>query len=388
MQYKDFLVKTRGLNTERDWQELQETNSGFIVLDSNDLMVSCNDKYSAANSSHALPLDCFWLDSEQRIFQFCEFKGIVGKEIKLLFTPSDSETYRVKVLVEAFQLFDREYYSLLIQNDQTAINQDSTLSSYQMAQALSADLKKNRLKLNYQPQVNIVDNSLYGVEVLARWSNSTFGSVTPDHFIALAEDFGLIAELDLWVLRQSCQQLALWRDRGIHIPIIAVNFSPLSLQSHSIKNEIQSILNDNNILASSLVIEVTESKKIKPFDSFIDVISELHLMGVNISLDDFGTEYSNLKRLLKFPVSQLKLDRAFVSELPARFSKELSEIVLSISEKLGAVTIAEGVETQQQLSCLTAMGYQIVQGYFYTPPLSALEFESWLSSIRMSKKNK
>ncbi|MBU1297383.1 MAG: EAL domain-containing protein [Gammaproteobacteria bacterium] len=386
-------MKTDSLNTERDWQELQETNSRFIVLDSNDLIVSCNDKVKHArldlHREDILPSDCFWLDADQRTFCFSEFKKIAGKEIKLLFMPNGSEARRVKVLVEAFQLFNQQYYSLLIQDEHVEFVQDEyiefdqgkTHPFYGMAQALSADLKNSLLELHYQPQINTVDNSLYGVEVLARWTSDEFGSVTPDRFVALAEEFGLIAELDLWVLRQSCQQLASWRDRGIHIPMIAVNFSPLSFNYPSLKNEIQALLDQTGLLASSLVIEVTESKKIKTSDLFIDAINDLHSIGVIISLDDFGTGYSNLKRLLKFPVSQLKLDRAFVSDLPNKLSKELSAVVLSISKKIGAVAIAEGVETQQQLSCLKSMGYEVVQGYIFSPPLSKSELEHWFYAV-------
>ncbi|PJE55332.1 EAL domain-containing protein [Marinomonas sp. BSi20584] len=386
-------MKTDSLNTERDWQELQETNSRFIVLDSNDLIVSCNDKVKHArldlHREDILPSDCFWLDADQRTFCFSEFKKIAGKEIKLLFMPNGSEARRVKVLVEAFQLFNQQYYSLLIQDEHVEFVQDEyiefdqgkTHPFYGMAQALSADLKNSLLELHYQPQINTVDNSLYGVEVLARWTSDEFGSVTPDRFVALAEEFGLIAELDLWVLRQSCLQLASWRDRGIHIPMIAVNFSPLSFNYPSLKNEIQALLDQTGLLASSLVIEVTESKKIKTSDLFIDAINDLHSIGVIISLDDFGTGYSNLKRLLKFPVSQLKLDRAFVSDLPNKLSKELSAVVLSISKKIGAVAIAEGVETQQQLSCLKNMGYEVVQGYIFSPPLSKSELEHWFYAV-------
>lgn len=378
-------MKTDSLNTERDWQELQETNSRFIVLDSNDLIVSCNDKVKHArfdlHREDILPSDCFWLDADQRTFYFSEFKKIAGKEIKLLFMPNGSEARKVKVQVEAFQLFNQQYYSLLIQDEHVELDHGKAHPFYGMAQALSADLKNSLLELRYQPQINIVDNSLYGVEVLARWTSDEFGSVTPDRFVALAEEFGLIAELDLWVLRQSCQQLASWRARGVYIPIIAVNFSPLSFNYPGLKYEIQSLLDQNGLLASSLVIEVTESEKIKTSDLFVDVINDLHSIGVIISLDDFGTEHSNLKRLLKFPVSQLKLDRTFVNDLPNKLSKDLSEVVLSICKKIGAVAIAEGVENQQQLSCLKKMGYEIVQGYIFSPPLSKYELEHWLHSM-------
>ena len=379
-------MKTEGLNTGHDWQELQETNHGFIVLDSNDLIASCNDKaqqllahmYSQTKYStlKMLPADCFWLDSEQRHYHSSEFKKAVGKMISLSLRSSQCDFHRVKVFVESFCLFDQQYYGLLIQDDPLA----EVIDSHQpllMLQALSADLRDNKLELHYQPQINIVSNRLYGVEVLARWKSSVFGQVAPDDFIALAEEFGLIAELDLWVLRRACQQLAEWREKNIDIPIVAVNFSPFSFNYPDLKDVVQSILQENGIPASHLVLEITESKKIVPSDSFVTTIHDLHLMGVIISLDDFGTDYSNLKRLLKFPVSQIKLDRSFVSELPNRFSKELSEIVFSICQKIDAIPVAEGVETQEQLSYLSTIGYQIIQGYLLSPPLSVFDFEEW-----------
>ncbi|GGN17572.1 MULTISPECIES: EAL domain-containing protein [Marinomonas] len=394
-------MKTEGMNTGHDWQELQETNHGFIVLDSNDVIVSCNNQAQKMLSSSRfyskndalLPLGCFWSEAEQRIYSVAEFRRIVGKSITLTFMPTQSESYKIKVQVETFQLLGQHFCSLLIQeacptpSDYVESYLRDSRQSLSMAQMLRTDLQQSKLALHYQPQINVSSNQLYGVEVLARWHNEELGHVAPDEFIALAENFGFIAELDLWVLRGACRQLAAWRKKNINVPLIAVNFSPLSFSCPSLKNEIQTILEQNSLMATCLVLEVTESKKIKPSDPFVDVVSELHSIGVTISLDDFGTGYSNLKRLLKFPVSQLKLDRAFVSALQNKLSVELSYMVLSISKKIGAVAIAEGVETQQQLSYLKAIGYDVIQGYLFSPPLSTQSFESWfLNETLMSEK--
>jgi EAL domain-containing protein (putative c-di-GMP-specific phosphodiesterase class I) len=129
---------------------------------------------------------------------------------------------------------------------------------------------------------------------------------------------------------------------------------------------------------------VTENKEVVSAYQSADVIHDLYLMGIHISLDDFGAGYSNLKRLLKFPVSQLKLDRSFVMGLPQTISKDLSETVLGISQKIGAVSIAEGVETESQFFLLKEMGYEVIQGYFFARPLSRVHFEEWLSSIHNS----
>jgi len=272
-------VETYGLNTGRDWLELQETNGHFIVLDSNDLVVSCNDRTKenqfAPQKTNKLPSDCFWLDAEQRVFELSEFKNIVGKEIILLFSPSTYEVHLVKVMVETFQLFGQQFYSLIIQGETS--NQSSSCASSQIAHTLRVDLQKDLLTLHYQPQININDNSLYGIEALARWTSDQYGMLTPDHFVSLAEEFGVIAELDLWVLRKACEQFVLWQESGLLVPRIAVNFSPLSFDYPLIIDEIRLILNATRISASDLVIELTENKKIKHPDEFFDVVKEIDI---------------------------------------------------------------------------------------------------------------
>ncbi|RBP82589.1 EAL domain-containing protein [Marinomonas rhizomae] len=379
-------MKTDSLNTERDRLELQETNSLFIVLDSKGLIVSCNDKAKKALSdlsfeqgrSTYFPDVFFRLGTNSRAFHAHEFISIVGQTIELLFIPNHGTEQNVTVSVENVYVSCQQYYSLTIQETPLSFDADSIFQTRQMAGALRADLKNNLLELHYQPQINTVDSSLYGVEVLVRWTNQQLGQVAPDNFIALAEEYGFIAELDLWVLRHACQQLAEWRRSNIHIPVIAVNFSVLTFRYPNLKSLIQSILDENDLVVSDLMVEIIESKKIKPSDSFISTINELYSIGINISLDDFGTGYSNLKRLLKFPISQIKLDRTFVCSLPSHLSIELSTMVYSISKKIGAVAIAEGVETKEQLFYLKNIGYEIIQGYFYSPPLSKENLEYWI----------
>ncbi|PYF83997.1 EAL domain-containing protein (putative c-di-GMP-specific phosphodiesterase class I) [Marinomonas alcarazii] len=290
-------------------------------------------------------------------------------------------THKVKMWVNAFWLLGKHYYSLFFQKRFVEPEWLAALSSAKKAQALKADLNGDLLDLHYQPQINILDDSLHGVEALARWTSKAFGRVAPDDFIALAEENGLIADLDLWVLNRACQQLALWRKQGIKIPTVAVNFSPLTFTYAHLEQKVQAILEENSLLPSDLVIEVTENKSINTSCSLANTIARIHAMGVAISLDDFGTGYSNLKRLLKFPVSQLKLDRVFVdglsNECYSEMSQELSKVVLSLCKTMRATAIAEGVETQQQLSHLTSMGYGVVQGYIFSPPLPQLEFEHW-----------
>lgn len=377
-------MKKDDLNAELNSPELQESNDSLIVLDSNDLIVSCNEKARQLFLLPHLPIDkpllleYFWFELDMRVFHLSEFKCFTGKTIKLMLVSSGREAYQVSVSVETFHLLGQPYFCLLVRRGSGELGDDKVSSDYLMAKALSADLQRDLLELYYQPQINASDGSLYGLEVLSRWNSQEFGQVAPDDFIALAENFGFIAELDLWVLRHACQQFAKWRKQKINIPRVAVNFSPFSFDYPNLKNIIRFVLSDNAILPSSLVIELTENKKIRSIDYFSDMVNAIHNMGIDISIDDFGVGYSNLKRLLRLPVSQLKLDRAFVNGLPQKASKNLTESVLAISQAIGAVSIAEGVESQEQFDCLKKMGYEVIQGYFFCPPLPKSKLETWL----------
>lgn len=394
-----FFVKTQGVNSGHDWMGLQETNDCLIVINGTDQVVFYNDKalqvLLIANFDIAAPpsssLNCLFMTIDQRIVPLSEFKYFVGKEIDLLLQPNSGSAYKVNVSVTGLRLLGQLYYSVMIrqENFNEAVSEEVSDSNLhvgniyernRIAQALSEDLKNHRLAIHYQPQLNIQDNSLYGVESLARWHSTEFGPVAPDYFIALAEEFGLINELDLWVLRQTCLQLSLWRKKNINIPIVSVNLSPITLQNPNLSHIISGFLKESRLSPSDLMIEVIESKQINKTNLTMSVLNDIHKMGVGFSLDDFGTGYSSLKRLLRLPVSQLKLDRCFVNSLADNIAKGLSEVVFDVSKKMGFSLIAEGVEDTVQYELLKSMGYTIFQGYLFSPPLSVTDFETWVCS--------
>jgi diguanylate cyclase (GGDEF)-like protein/PAS domain S-box-containing protein len=247
---------------------------------------------------------------------------------------------------------------------------------------LETDLRKaidrQELTIDYQPIVSLAHQRLVGFEALVRWRHPTQGLVGPDEFIPVAEETGLVALIDSWVLKQACQQLADWQHRFIDCDDlkISVNLAAQDLCKASLIAEIEQVLELTGLSGQALTLEITERMLIKEVDQTVDLLMQLNAKGVQISIDDFGTGYSSLSYLHRLPVNNLKIDRAFVSqmELEARNYEVVSTIV-TLSQQLGLTAIAEGIETFQQLQRLQALGCQLGQGYLFAKPMAAHEIE-------------
>jgi len=238
------------------------------------------------------------------------------------------------------------------------------------------------LYLHYQPQVETKTGRLYGVEALARWQHPILGSISPARFIPLAEECGLIGLLGQWALRESCAQLRQWRIKGLDIRSVAVNMSPLNFHDRALPHVVAEILACNELDPSSLTLELTETILLDAIPSVIHVIDTLHAHGVRLSIDDFGSGYSNLSYLRRLPISELKLDRSFVADLGKdAAARALSSAILGIGQSLSLTVVAEGVETEAQEETLRAQGYPVVQGYLFSKPVAATEIEQWLRTF-------
>lgn len=246
-------------------------------------------------------------------------------------------------------------------------------------QALRQAINTNQLTLYYQPQTNLKNGSLYGVEALARWHHPELGHISPTRFIPLAEECGLIGELSHWVLTEACRQLADWRKRGIAIPSVSINLSATNFHNLELPELIAGTLRQYQLTPYDLKIELTENVLLDTNPSTMRTIEQVHEQGVRLSMDDFGTGYSSLSYLRKIPVSELKLDRSFVSDLEHdHTARAISSAVLGIGKSLQLTVIAEGVETSEQSTLLQQQGYPVGQGYLFARPLSVADFEVWI----------
>lgn len=249
-----------------------------------------------------------------------------------------------------------------------------------LERALQQALAERSLTLHYQPQVlSSSPGTLHGVEALARWNHPQWGMVPPSQFIPVAEDAGLIHELTLWLLDEACRQLAAWRSAGHDVPCVAVNLSGRSFHRPEFAQEISDALERHGLRTSDVLLEITESVMMDARPVTLQNIKALHHKDFKLSLDDFGTGYSSLSYLHRLPISELKLDMAFVQDLTtSATARALTVSVLSIAHSLGMVVVAEGVETTGQQQWLQAHGCPVMQGYLFGKPLPPDEIEAWL----------
>jgi diguanylate cyclase (GGDEF)-like protein len=226
------------------------------------------------------------------------------------------------------------------------------------------------LEVYYQPCVSIQDNRITGCEALLRWRHSERGMISPAEFIPIAEDTGLINQIGEWVLATACAEAATWPD-DIKL---AVNVSPVQFRSGTLALKIVAALAASGLAANRLELEITEAVLIRDDETALDILHQLRALGVRIALDDFGTGYSSLSYLQRFPFDKIKIDRCFVNDIAdPDGSSCIVQAVVTIAAARHMTTTAEGVETQQQLELLRALGCAEMQGYLFSPAKPAAE---------------
>lgn len=236
-------------------------------------------------------------------------------------------------------------------------------------------LNSSQLELHYQPQFDLQDGQLVGMEALLRWSHPERGMVSPADFIPIAEETGLIVNIGEWVLREACEQVCAWQDEGLVPPKVAVNLSGRQLKQYSFIDMVDQVLADTDMNPDWLELEITESILMKDVQTNIMALTDLRSRGIQLSVDDFGTGYSSLSYLSKFPVSKLKIDRSFVATMiESGEQAAIIDSVLALGQSLNMAVIAEGIETPEQRDLLETKGCTQGQGYLLGRPVSAAQF--------------
>jgi EAL domain-containing protein (putative c-di-GMP-specific phosphodiesterase class I) len=241
-------------------------------------------------------------------------------------------------------------------------------------------LANDELQLHYQPQIQLRDGQLAGAEALLRWQSSELGPVSPQHFIPIAEDMGLIQRIGTWVLAQAAQQLSAWDAAGKRLPRVAVNLSILQLEDPDLVATIDGILHERGLEPERLELELTESLLMRQAGQAAAHLEALRAIGVRLAIDDFGTGYSSLAYLHHLPMHQLKIDRSFIAPLPDDpHSQTITKTIVGLGDSLGAAVLAEGVETAAQVAWLREAGCTLAQGFHYSRALAPDAFaEQWL----------
>lgn len=316
--------------------------------------------------------------------------------------------FQTPISVREYQLFVGLSIGIVLgtkeYNDPFAIIRDADIAMYHAkqegtnlykifeikmyAQALKRMTLESELRLGidreefvvyYQPIIDIVKQKLIGFEALVRWEHPNQGFITPEDFIPIAEETGLIVQLDAWVLQQACKQLYTWKERFTYrFPLqISVNLSAQDMRQSNLVENIDRILAETGMTGNALTLEITESTLVEDINTTIDLLSELRARKIRVSIDDFGTGYSSLNYLHCLPADHLKIDASFVSKMqPGNRNYQVVNTIIALSNQLGLTVVAEGIETQQQLQWLRQMGCKLGQGYLFSKPLSAHKIET------------
>ncbi len=256
--------------------------------------------------------------------------------------------------------------------------------------ALKNELRKaisnNELSLAYQPIVSLSRGAVVGAEALMRWNNPTFGEVSPMEFIPLAEETGLIQELGSWAMSMGFKQRALWQSKALFVSdfYVSVNLSALQLIDDSIVEMVRSSLSSHSLKGVGITVEVTESMVMKNFEQGKNTLRKIRDMGVRIAVDDFGTAYSSLSYLRDISLDILKIDKSFIDAIEGHGSKANTSIVaaiLAMAQALDMTVIAEGVESKSQLEKLELLGCDLIQGFYFSRPVSPKAFEEVVAPI-------
>jgi diguanylate cyclase (GGDEF)-like protein len=281
-----------------------------------------------------------------------------GNNAETLIKNADIAMYRAKEL-------GRNNYQFFTQD----LN-DKAAERMQMISLLRKAIEHHELTLHYQPKVDLHTSKVVGLEALLRWYSPTLGNVSPDKFIPVAEEAGLIASIGEWVLQTACQQMVVWQQAGIKSLLMSVNVSARQFQEENFVEKIQSILLKTGLKAENLELELTENILMDGSDQTINTLNTIQSLGMTLSIDDFGTGYSNLSYLHKLPIHILKIDKAFIDAITASAKKApIVDTIIHFAQNLNLKVVAEGVENVDQANYLKKQGCDQIQGYFFSKPL-------------------
>ncbi|OOY53789.1 hypothetical protein BOV97_00790 [Solemya velum gill symbiont] len=299
-----------------------------------------------------------------------------------------SETLTIDVLLKQAELAMYESKSAG-RNTMTCYDpkmQSSVSKLVTMEKELRSALENEEFFLDYQPQASLQNDRIISVEALIRWNSPKLGLVSPDEFIPVLEEMELIVDVGNWVLGESCECLKRWHQSGFDYIRIGINVSPAQFKNKNFLDTVRDILKKTKVPPGYVELEITEGVVMDDPQYAESLLNDLHKLGLKIAIDDFGTGYSSLSNLMHLPFDTLKIDRAFVKELPGNAdSVSFCNAILALAKALKLHTIAEGVENVSQLRFLNRIDCTIIQGFYFSKPLPPQEIEKMLSDdVRLS----
>ena len=320
----------------------------------------------------------------ETVAQLCRIEQhelVVTPSIGIAMYPNDGEDFETLSQCADVAMYRAKHDGRNNYKFFTSEMQTHSARTLQLESALRHALVRGELSLNFQPQISMQDGRIIGVEALLRWQHPSLGMVSPAEFIPIAESSGQILQIGEWVLRTAVQQMKSWMDGGMAPMIIAVNLSAVQFRHPNLPEMVTQILDSVKLPAQYLELELTEGVAMHDPLGAIAMMDNLHERGIRMSIDDFGTGYSSLSYLKRFKVYKLKIDQSFVRDITDDpEDKAIVSAIISLASSLGLQTIAEGVETEGQLAFLREQGCNEVQGYYFSKPLPAEQFEAFVKA--------
>jgi diguanylate cyclase (GGDEF)-like protein/PAS domain S-box-containing protein len=324
----------------------------------------------------------------ERVAQLCRIEQhelVVTPSIGIAMYPDDGRDFETLSQCADVAMYRAKHDGRNNYRFFTAEMQIHSARILQLESALRHALVREELSLHFQPQISIQDGHIIGAEALLRWQHPELGSVPPAEFIPIAESSGQILQIGEWVLRTAVKQMKSWMDSGMGPMIIAVNLSAVQFRHPNLPEMVTQILDSVKLPAQYLELELTEGVAMHDPLGAIAMMDKLHERGIRMSIDDFGTGYSSLNYLKRFKVYKLKIDQSFVRDITDDpEDKAIVSAIISLADSLGLQTIAEGVETEGQLALLREQGCNEVQGYYFSKPLPAEQFEAFVRAKRQA----
>jgi diguanylate cyclase (GGDEF)-like protein len=307
-------------------------------------------------------------------FQLARTEAFIGTSVGIAVYPDDADsaeallTYADTAMYRAKEK-GRNTYAFY--TDSITREADRKL---QIANQLRRALARDELVLYFQPQIDLSSGVIVGAEALIRWQHPDEGLLTPNAFVSIAEERGLIHEISRWVISRGCQQLGQWQSQGFQLTV-ALNVSARDFSYDDFTDDIASIIELSDVDPGGLELELTESGIMENADSVLEALNEIRDMGINLSVDDFGTGYSSFSYLKYLPINKLKIDRSFIHDLESDSGDAtIVSAVIDVGKNFGLRVVAEGVESAVQEQLLQNLGCDLAQGYHFSRPLPANEF--------------
>jgi diguanylate cyclase (GGDEF)-like protein/PAS domain S-box-containing protein len=316
------------------------------------------------------------IDSLSEPFNFEGHQFVITPSIGIAIYPQDGETNDELLMNADSAMYKAKAAGRNIYKSYSSTMKIRSLHRLEMENELRRAIDSQHFELYYQPKVDLSSFSIAGAEALLRWRHSSRGWISPVDFIPVAEETGLILPLGKWVLQAACRQLGEWQHSPLHKISVSVNVSSRQMHPDDLPAIVSNAVADAGIEAEQLDLEITEGLLMRDVESTIETLKRLKDFGLGISVDDFGTGYSSLSYLKRFPIDELKIDRSFVQDLHRDADDAaICAAIMAMARQLGLKVVAEGVELEEQLEFLRRHNCDQIQGYFFSKPLPAKEFE-------------